>query len=100
MTVLEQEHFHYIINSFKQECPDLSDTDLISLNMLGLSYINSLRLEVKQLADGELITMSRQDPRIQMRQWMELLSIRRKDRKPKDEKPKDDYKDFLISLSS
>lgn len=80
MSDLEVEHFKFFIESFKDEYPDLTPSDMIGLHMAAMEYINSLRLEVAQLKSGELVTMSRQHPAVQCRAWLDLLSVTRKQR--------------------
>jgi hypothetical protein len=80
MSELEREHFEYFVHSILEENPDLAGSDLILVNLAGLDYINTLRLEQNQLASGELVTMSRQHPGVQFRAWLAMLSASRKDR--------------------
>lgn len=80
MSDIEKQHFTFFLAAIMEEYPDLTKTDMIFLNMAGLDYINSLRLQVQQLQSGELVTMSRQHPGVQLRAWLELLSVSRKAR--------------------
>lgn len=80
MSELEREHFTYFVESVRAEYKDLTGTDLIFLNMAGLDYINTMRLQVAQLGTGELVTMSRQHPGVQFRAWIDMLSVSRKAR--------------------
>ena len=104
MSELEQEWFDYFIYAIRQEHPDLTPFDLINLNLLATCFISVLRMEARQLASGELITMARQDPRTQYLRLMDSLSVRRRDRKAqKDKEEKDEdggLKDFLLGLNN
>jgi aryl carrier-like protein len=80
MSQIEQDHFDFFIQAVREEHKDLTPVDLICLNMAGLNYINSLRLQQQQLKSGELVTMSRQHPEVQMRAWLDLMSVSRKQR--------------------
>jgi hypothetical protein len=80
MSDIEREHFDFFLNAIRQEYPDLTHTDNIFLVMAGLDYINSLRLQVQQLKSGDLVTMSRQHPGVQLRAWLDMLSVTRKAR--------------------
>lgn len=98
MTSLEQEHFAFFLESHRQQYPDLTPTDLISLTAAAMEYVAYLRLQASQLSTGELVTMSRQHPGVQMRAWLDSLSVTRKQRGPA--KKEDEGADLLRSLSS
>lgn len=85
MTPLEKEHFAFFIDSHLQQYPDLIATDYIGLYAAAMEYIAYLRLQAQQLATGELITQSRQHPGVQLRAWLDSLSVTRKQRGPKKE---------------
>ena len=102
MSSLEREHFTYFVEACRQEYPDLTPFDLVSLNMAAMSYIDSLRLAATQMKSRELVTMSRQHPAVQCRAWMDQLSVTRKARKttnPEDEDKKN-TRSMLMGLSS
>lgn len=82
MSDLEKQHFDFFVQAIREEHPDLNGSDLICLNMAALNYINSLRLQQEQLSSGQLVTMSRQHPEVQMRAWLDLMSVSRKQRGP------------------
>jgi hypothetical protein len=103
MSELEVEHFNYFIETIKEENPDLSPADMIALHMAAMEYINALRLEVIQLRDKELVTMSRQHPAVQCRAWLDLLSVTRKQRqggKSAEAEERAQTRSALLGLSS
>jgi hypothetical protein len=103
MTDIEQQHFEFFVESVLAENPDLRGTDFIFVNLAGLDYINTLRLEVQQLSSGELVTMSRQHPGVQFRAWIDMLSVSRKARqggKSQESEEKANTRAMLLGLSS
>jgi len=99
MTELEHKHFDYFLESFRDQYPDLTAADQIMLVQAALEYINTLRVQATQLSTGQVITMSRQHPGVQMRAYMDQLSITRKSRKPTERSAEDDTRDWLTALS-
>jgi hypothetical protein len=98
MTELEQAHYRYFVESHQQQYPDLTPTDQIGLHMAALDYVSLLRMNATQMASGQLVTMSRQHPGVQLRAWMDSLSVTRKQRGPAKEK--DEAAEMLKALSS
>lgn len=80
MTTLEVEHFWYFIESYQSDYPQMKPTDIICLYQAALEYINTLRVQAKQLASGEVISMARQHPGVQMRAWLDMMDVTRKAR--------------------
>ena len=80
MSPLEQEHFYFFIESYQQDYPGMKPTDLICLYQAALEYINTLRVQAKQLQSGEVISMARQHPGVQMRAWLDMMDVTRKAR--------------------
>lgn len=80
MAELEREHFWYFIESYQSDYPQMKPTDIICLYQAALEYINTLRVQAKQLASGEVISMARQHPGVQMRAWLDMMDVTRKAR--------------------
>ena len=80
MSELEREHFWYFIESYQLDYPQMKQTDIICLYQAALEYINTLRVQAKQLASGEVISMARQHPGVQMRAWLDMMDVTRKAR--------------------
>lgn len=101
MTDLEKQHFDYFVRSFRQEYPSLSAADLLCLQQAALEYINLLRVQAQQLSTGQVISMARQHPGVQLRQWLDMLSVTRKQRRaPSDgSEVEKDLRDSLMRLS-
>jgi hypothetical protein len=105
MTALEQEHFWYFIDAYQADYPAMKPTDVICLYQAALEYINTLRVQAKQLKSGEVISMARQHPGVQMRAWLDMMDVTRKAR-TRAGKSQDDseeakqVKDALKALST
>lgn len=80
MTELEQQHFWYMIDAYQQDYPSMKPTDIICLYQAALEYVNTLRVQAKQLKSGEVISMARQHPGVQMRAWLDMMDVTRKAR--------------------
>lgn len=81
MTPLEREHFEFLIAAYNDEYGDsLTPADQISLQQAAIEYINLLRVQADQLSTGKIISMARQHPGVQLRQWLDSLSVTRKQR--------------------
>jgi hypothetical protein len=80
MSELEQEHFFFFLEAYKEDYPGMKPTDIICLHQAALEYINTLRVQAKQLATGEVISMARQHPGVQMRAWLDMMDVTRKAR--------------------
>jgi hypothetical protein len=80
MTELEQQHFYFVIDGYQQDYPDMKATDLICLYQAAIEYINLQRVQAKQLKSGEVISMARQHPGVQMRAWLDMMDVTRKAR--------------------
>ena len=81
MTSLEKEHFDFCVAAVKLACgKDLTPLDELCINMVALEYVNLLRVYATQLANGEVISQARQHPGVQMRAWLDNLSVNRKAR--------------------
>lgn len=77
MSELEQEHFNYFIEAIKAD-NQLRPSDYIGLYAAGLEYVAYLRLQASQIASGQLVTMSRQHPGVQLRAWLDTMSFSRR----------------------
>ena len=81
MTTLERDHYDFFIHAITQDYSINKPSDFIALHMAALEYVNLLRVQAKQLTDGEVITAARQHPGVQLRAWLDSLSTTRKARK-------------------
>lgn len=104
MTALEQEHFHFFVDAYTQDYPGMTPSDQMGLQLAGLEYINYLRMQASQLSTGQLISMARQHPGVQLRAWLDSMSVTRKARQrtaPKDGDEREaDLRAALAKLSS
>ena len=81
MTDLEHAHFTFCVESVTRACgKDITPLDELCIQMVALEYVNLLRVYATQLANGEVISQARQHPGVQMRQWLDMLSVNRKQR--------------------
>jgi hypothetical protein len=99
MSPVEREHFDFFLEAHREQYPDLTAVDQIGLNMAALCYVNLLRMEATQLTSGQLVSMARQHPCVQLRQWMDSLSVTRKQRPSKKDEDAETV-EFLKSLSA
>lgn len=97
MTDLERAHFEYFIEAIQQD-NKLRPSDYIGLYAAGLEYVAYLRLQASQMATGELVTMSRQHPGVQLRAWLDTMSFSRRKSDPKAQENK--MESALMGLSS
>ncbi len=104
MTPLEQDLYDYFLASYQQEYPDLSSTDHLHLHLAAVEYVKYLRVIGYELESGQVITMSRQHPGVQMRALLDQLSVTRKartaGRKPEEDPDAKKLQDFLMGLSA
>lgn len=105
MTALEQEHFHFFLDAYQRDYPAMSPSDCISLHQAALEYINLLRVQATQLKKHEVISMARQHPGVQLRQWLDQMACTRKARTAgkaptREDEDRASLKDLLRSLSS
>lgn len=102
MTPLEQEHFKFFIASFERDYPGMTPSDLLCLNQAAIEYINLLRVQATQMQTKQVISMARQHPGVQLRQWLDAMSVTRKQRQatePKKDKATDEMRAFLEGLA-
>jgi hypothetical protein len=78
MTELEMQHFYYFLAAFQEDFPNLKPSQEISLVQAAIEYINLLRTQARQLETGEVISMARQHPGVQLRAWLDALGVNRK----------------------
>jgi hypothetical protein len=78
MTPLEIQHFEHFIRAFREDYPDLTQAQLISLTQAAIEYVNLLRVQAQQLETGQVISMARQHPGVQLRAWLDSLGATRK----------------------
>jgi hypothetical protein len=102
MTALELEHYHFFVEAYQQDYPGMKPTDLICLHQAALEYINTLRVQAKQLKTGEVISMARQHPGVQLRAWLDAMSVTRKARTSakKDTEESDQAKELKAALKA
>lgn len=103
MSDLERQHFDFFVEAFMHELPDPSPIEIICVRMGALDYINSLRLQVEQLRSGQLVTMSRQHPAVQLRAWIDAALRRRKQggkELTQEQEERASLKSVLLGLSS
>lgn len=101
MTELEKEHFDYFVQCYREKYKIEEGTDLISLNLAAMDYIQTLRVQAKQFKEKEIISMARQHPAVQLRAWLDQMDVTRKANKGKNEKESeaDKMRNDLLSLS-
>jgi hypothetical protein len=81
MSGAELERYDLFLAAYREEYKgQLSNTDNILLELAAIEYIKCLRVMANELTTGETITMARQHPGVQMRAYMDMLSITRKAR--------------------
>lgn len=80
MSPVELEFFNTFVDDQKQRFPDMIPSDHITLYLAGFELVQLLRMHLRQMIDGELISQARQHPGVQFRQYMEMLSVTRKQR--------------------
>jgi predicted TPR repeat methyltransferase len=80
MSAIERDLFEYFLDAYHQEYPDLIATDHILLHLAALEYIKLLRMIAQELKSGQLVTMSRQSPAVNMRGLLDQLSVTRRAR--------------------
>lgn len=98
MSPVEQEHYKLVVEAHYQLYPDLNILDKLWVRLLAIEYIKTLRMMAEELESGQLITMSRQHPGVQMRAYADMLSVTRKQRgKAKEDDP---FADKLAGLSA
>lgn len=97
MTDLEREHFEYFIAAIKAD-NKLRPSDYIGLYAAALEYVAYLRLQASQIASGQLVTMSRQHPGVQLRAWLDTMSFSRR-KGTSGEKAESDVARGLMALS-
>ena len=98
MSDIEREHYEFFIAAHVKQYPDFNDIDRLWLRLMAIEYIKTLRMMVEELESGQLVTMSRQHPGVQMRAYADMLSVTRKQR-GKAEKD-DPFADKLAGLSA
>jgi len=76
----EKKLYTFFIEAHRQEYAPLSGTDEIHLILAAVAYINALRVAQEELKTGQVISMARQHPMVQMRAELDLLSFTRKAR--------------------
>lgn len=99
MTEVERQHFDYFIEAIKAD-NKLRPSDFIGLYAAGLEYVAYLRLQASQMASGELVTMSRQHPGVQLRAWLDTMSFSRRKSDKAGDRNENRLENALMALSS
>jgi hypothetical protein len=76
----ERARYELFVNYLVSEVPNLTPFDLLLLEACALEYIKYLRWLANEIDTGEVASMSRHHPGVQMRENLRMLSIWRKDR--------------------
>lgn len=102
LSELEKEHFDFFLAAMKKELPNTTPLEHIQIALGAMEYINTLRLEFEQLKTGQLVMQSRQNPSIQLREWIKGALSRHQDKKKHDETDTEraKLKEALLSLSA
>jgi hypothetical protein len=80
LSALEREHFDFFVEAYQHDYPQMSPSDCLCLYQAALEYINLLRVQATQLTTKQVISMARQHPGVQLRQWLDSMSCTRKAR--------------------
>lgn len=101
MSALEVEHFDFFVAAFMRDYPGMTPTDQLCLQQAALEYVNLLRVQAEQIRTGHVISMARQHPGVQLRAWLDMMSVTRKTRlKEGDKKDEKALADLLAQLSA
>ncbi len=84
MSQLEKDLFDYFIETFREKYAIEEGPDLISLYLAGFDYIQTLRVQAEQMRSGQIISMARQHPAVQLRAWLDQMDVTRKANKGKN----------------
>lgn len=90
MTEVEQNLFDFFLAAYKDQYPDLTPTDQLTLHLAALEYIKYLRVVREELETHKVISMARQHPGVNMRALLDQLSVTRKARTARGQKPEDE----------
>lgn len=96
----EQERYDWFIHCVQSVCQDLSDFDQLILELAGVTYIKLLRMNAKEIEDGQLITMARQNPNTDFMRYIDILFVSRKQRQRATSAPDTDREDELLRILS
>lgn len=80
MSTGESSLFHYFVEAYKEQYPDMVPTDHLILYLAGLEFIKYLRVVQEELETNKVISMARQHPGVNMRALLDQLSVTRKAR--------------------
>ncbi len=105
MTALEQQHFQFFIDAYQHDYPAMSPSDCLCLYQAGLEYVNLIRVQAMQLKSRQVLSMARQHPGVQLRQWLDQMACTRKARTAgkspsQDDQDRASLKELLKGLSS
>jgi hypothetical protein len=77
---LERDHFDFFVAAYQKDYPAMSPSDCLCLYQAALEYINLLRVQAMQLKTKQVLSMARQHPGVQLRQWLDQMACTRKAR--------------------
>jgi hypothetical protein len=80
LTDLERQHFQFFIDAYQHDYPAMSPSDCLCLYQAGIEYVNLLRVQAMQLTSKQVLSMARQHPGVQLRQWLDQMACTRKAR--------------------
>lgn len=80
MSAPETERYELFLNYMRSEYDDLTPFDNLLVELAAIEYVKYLRWLAKEIKTGETASMARQNPGVQMRENLKMLSIWRKDR--------------------
>lgn len=98
----EQAIFDAFVKGYNEEYPDLTDTDQLILHLAAAEYVKCLRVLQEEFDTNKILSQARQHPSVQLRAYLDQLSVTRKQR---DKKPagtdeeKNQAESFLMGLS-
>ncbi len=102
LTSVERPLFDYFIDSYNAEYPDLTPTDHLNLFLAAIEFIKYLRVAARELETGEVITMSRQHPGVNLRALLDQLSVTRRARtarsRPEEDSDAKELREFFLSM--
>jgi len=80
MSKPEEERYQLFINYMHMEYDDMTLFDNLFIELAAIEYVKYIRWLANEIKTGETASMARQNPGVQMRENLKMLSIWRKDR--------------------
>ena len=97
MSEPETQRYELFLNYMRSEYDDLTPFDHMLVELAAIEYVKYLRWLAKEIKTGETASMARQNPGVQMRENLKMLSIWRKDRANAPGKVEDDA-DKIVAM--